>query len=121
VSTAEFDDRVPPLHSLKYAATLQHDLASNSTDPQRNALLLRVETQAGHGGGKPMAKHIADATDKWSFCMAAAGAGWVGPDAGAAAEAAERAAARPSEEEVAARAASAAAAADGGDAIDLLG
>ena len=119
VSTAEFDDRVPPLHSLKYAATLQHDLASNSTDPQRNALLLRVETQAGHGGGKPMAKHIADATDKWSFCMAAAGAGWVGPAASAAAEAAERAAARPSEEEVAARAA--AAAAVGGDVVDLLG
>ena len=98
-------------------------MASNATDsPQRNALLLRVETQAGHGGGKPMAKHIADATDKWSFCMAAAGAGWVGPDASAAAEAAERAAARPSEEEVAARAhAAAAAAAVGGAMIDLLG
>ena len=54
-------------------------MASNATDsPQRNALLLRVETQAGHGGGKPMAKHIADATDKWSFCMAAAGAGSAG-------------------------------------------
>jgi len=117
VSTAEFDDRVPPLHSLKYAATLQHDLAGDASDPQRNALLLRVETQAGHGGGKPMAKHIADSTDKWSFCMAASEAPWVGPDAAKAAEAAA-AYAGTAEEDVVARAA---AAAVGDDGINLFG
>ena len=114
VSTAEFDDRVPPLHSLKYAATLQHDLASSPDAPQRNALLLRVETQAGHGSGKPMSKHIADAADKWSFCMSAVGAKWTGADPAALA-----ATAAPQREEDAV--AQAAAAVVGADGISLLG
>jgi prolyl oligopeptidase len=76
VSTAEFDDRVPPLHSLKYAATLQSTLAGSTTSPQRNALALRVETQAGHGGGKPISKYISDSADKWSFCMTATASPW---------------------------------------------
>jgi prolyl oligopeptidase len=114
VSTAEFDDRVPPLHSLKYAATLQHDLASSPDAPQRNALLLRVETQAGHGSGKPMSKHIADAADKWSFCMSAVGAKWTGADPASLA-----ATAAPQREEDAV--AQAAAAVVGADGISLLG
>lgn len=112
VSTAEFDDRVPPLHSLKYAATLQHNLASSASSPQRNALLLRVETQAGHGGGKPMGKHIADAADKWSFCMGAVSAAWTGPEPTGGSVTPLR------EEDAAQRAAAAAVGADG---ISLLG
>ena len=76
VSTAEFDDRVPPLHSLKYAAALQSTLAGRPDSPQRNALALRVETRAGHGGGKPISKYIHDSADKWSFCMTATSSAW---------------------------------------------
>ena len=42
-----------PLHSYKFLATLQHTLAGYAGSPQRNPLLLRVDTNAGHGGGAP--------------------------------------------------------------------
>lgn len=41
-----------PLHSYKFAATLQHVLAGYPDSPQRNPLLLRVDHNAGHGGGE---------------------------------------------------------------------
>ena len=82
VSTAEFDDRVPPLHSLKYVAALQSTLAGHADSPQRNALALRVETRAGHGGGKPISKYIADSADKWSFCMTATASKWAPKESG---------------------------------------
>jgi prolyl oligopeptidase len=60
--TSDHDDRVVPLHSYKFAAELQHWNKDNA-----RPLLLRVETKAGHGAGKPTKKRIEEATDKFSF------------------------------------------------------
>ncbi|HVF55155.1 MAG TPA: prolyl oligopeptidase family serine peptidase [Pyrinomonadaceae bacterium] len=61
ITTAESDSRVDPLHARKFAARLQ---AANAS---KNPVLLRIETEAGHGAGKPHAKHLEEATDVWSF------------------------------------------------------
>ncbi|MEX1287161.1 MAG: prolyl oligopeptidase family serine peptidase [Acidimicrobiia bacterium] len=63
VLTAETDDRVVPMHSLKFAATLQHAAGGTSERP----LLVRVETRAGHGLGKPTSKLIDEAADAYGF------------------------------------------------------
>lgn len=63
VTTADHDDRVVPAHSFKFAATLQAAHAGP------NPVLIRVETQAGHGAGKPTSKLIDEAADVWSFTM----------------------------------------------------
>lgn len=65
VLTADRDDRVPPLHSFKYAARLQQVQAG------KNPCLLRVESSAGHGFGTPLSKLIAAETDKLTFLSAA--------------------------------------------------
>jgi prolyl oligopeptidase len=63
ITTADHDDRVVPAHSFKYAATLQaHNDGTNPT-------LIRIETKAGHGAGKPTSKQIEEAADMWSFVM----------------------------------------------------
>jgi prolyl oligopeptidase len=61
ITTADHDDRVVPAHSFKFAATLQ---AAHVGD---TPTLIRIETKAGHGAGKPTAKIIEEAADKWAF------------------------------------------------------
>ena len=61
VTTADHDDRVVPAHSFKFAAALQ--AAQAGPDP----VLIRIETRAGHGGGKPTTKRIEEATDRLAF------------------------------------------------------
>lgn len=63
--TADHDDRVSSLHSLKFAATLQHIVRDNQF--QKNPILLRVYVNTGHGGGKPTSKIIEEDTDIMSF------------------------------------------------------
>lgn len=61
ITTADTDDRVVPMHAKKFAAALQ------TADPGTNPLLIRIETKAGHGLGKPTAKVIEEAGDVYSF------------------------------------------------------
>lgn len=61
VTTADTDDRVVPGHSFKYTAALQHAEAGDRPH------LIRIETRAGHGSGKPTDKVIAEAADKYAF------------------------------------------------------
>lgn len=63
VTTADHDDRVVPAHSFKFASRLQEYNAGT------NPMLIRIETNAGHGAGKPTSKVIDEATDIWSFVM----------------------------------------------------
>ncbi|MCB9760295.1 MAG: S9 family peptidase [Alphaproteobacteria bacterium] len=65
ITTGDHDDRVVPGHSFKFAATLQ--AAQAGPEP----VLIRVETQAGHGAGKPTAKLIEEWTDSWTFLVRA--------------------------------------------------
>ena len=65
VLTAESDDRVVPMHSLKFAAEVQRAAGGRSEQP----LLLRVETRAGHGLGKPTSKLIDEAADIFGFLL----------------------------------------------------
>ena len=65
VLTAETDDRVVPMHSLKFIAELQHAAGGHSDRP----LLVRVETRAGHGLGKPTSKLIDEAADIFGFLL----------------------------------------------------
>jgi len=67
LTTAASDTRVDPLHARKMAARLQ--AATSSNQP----ILLRLETQAGHGAGKPLDKVIAQLVDEWSFLFSALG------------------------------------------------
>jgi prolyl oligopeptidase len=61
ITTADHDDRVVPAHSFKFAAALQQ--AQGGEAP----VLIRIDTKAGHGAGKPTAKVIEEAADKWAF------------------------------------------------------
>ncbi len=61
ITTADTDDRVVPGHSFKFAARLQAAQAGS------NPTLIRIETKAGHGSGKPTAKIIEEAADQWAF------------------------------------------------------
>jgi len=61
IATADHDDRVVPGHSFKFAATMQADQAGTAP------VLIRVETKAGHGAGKPISKIIEETADEWAF------------------------------------------------------
>jgi prolyl oligopeptidase len=63
ITTADHDDRVVPAHSFKFAAALQWANAGP------NPTLIRIETRAGHGGGKPVSKKIEEATDELAFLL----------------------------------------------------
>ncbi len=65
ITTADHDDRVVPGHSFKYAAALQ--AAQGGPAP----ILIRIETKAGHGAGKPTSKQIEEATDRFAFLVRA--------------------------------------------------
>ena len=65
ITTAERDDRVVPWHSFKFAAAMQQ--AQGCPNP----ILLRVETRAGHGAGKPVWMQIEDYADQWAFLVSA--------------------------------------------------
>ncbi|NOT60472.1 MAG: S9 family peptidase [Acidobacteria bacterium] len=63
ITTADHDDRVVPAHSFKFAATLQAAQAGEAPT------LIRIETKAGHGAGKPTAKVIEEIADEWGFLV----------------------------------------------------
>ena len=67
LTTGDHDDRVFPAHSLKFAAALQAAQAGEAP------ALIRLETRAGHGGGKPTSKQIAESADVWAFVAHALG------------------------------------------------
>ncbi|MGB6640310.1 MAG: prolyl oligopeptidase family serine peptidase [Thermoanaerobaculia bacterium] len=63
ITTADHDDRVVPWHSFKFAAALQHAQSCDSP------VLIRVETRAGHGAGKPTWMQIEDVANQWAFLV----------------------------------------------------
>ena len=63
VTTADHDDRVVPAHSFKFAARLQECQAG------QNPVLIRIETRAGHGAGKPTTKQIEQSADELAFLV----------------------------------------------------
>ena len=63
VTTADHDDRVVPAHSFKFAATLQE--CNDGTNPT----IIRIDSKAGHGAGKPMAKVLEEQADIYGFIM----------------------------------------------------
>ena len=63
ITTADHDDRVVPAHSFKYAARLQEMQSCPSP------VLIRIETKAGHGAGKPTSKQIEERADLWAFLV----------------------------------------------------
>jgi prolyl oligopeptidase len=63
IITADHDDRVVPAHSFKFAAALQAAHAGEKP------VLIRIETKAGHGAGKPTSKIIEEIADEWAFLV----------------------------------------------------
>jgi prolyl oligopeptidase len=67
ITTSDHDDRVAPAHSFKFAAALQ--AAQGGPAP----VLIRIETKAGHGAGKPTTKIIEERADAYAFLVRALG------------------------------------------------
>ncbi len=63
VTTADHDDRVVPAHSFKFAAALQEAQAGDAPT------LIRIDSKAGHGGGKPLSKQMEETADIYGFIM----------------------------------------------------
>ncbi|KAA8528795.1 hypothetical protein F0562_036150 [Nyssa sinensis] len=76
--TADHDDRVVPLHSLKLLATMQYVLSTSlEQSPQTNPIIGRIECKAGHGAGRPTQKLIDEAADRYSFMAKMLGVSWI--------------------------------------------
>ncbi|KAJ0969808.1 hypothetical protein J5N97_022685 [Dioscorea zingiberensis] len=77
--TADHDDRVVPLHSLKLLATMQYVLCTSiNNSPQTNPIIARIDRKAGHGAGRPTQKMIDETADRYSFLAKMMGASWIG-------------------------------------------
>jgi prolyl oligopeptidase len=63
ITTGDHDDRVVPSHSFKFASAMQ------AAQGCANPILIRIETRAGHGAGKPTTKLIDEVADKWAFLV----------------------------------------------------
>ena len=63
ITTADHDDRVVPAHSFKFAAKLQESQAGSAP------ILIRIDSKAGHGGGKPLSKQMEETADIYGFIM----------------------------------------------------
>ncbi|WOL10771.1 prolyl endopeptidase-like [Canna indica] len=75
--TADHDDRVVPLHSLKLLATLHYVLCTSiENSPQTNPIIARIDRKAGHGAGRPTQKMIDEAADRYSFMAKVLGVSW---------------------------------------------
>uniref|UniRef100_A0A0E0FF36 prolyl oligopeptidase n=2 Tax=Oryza nivara TaxID=4536 RepID=A0A0E0FF36_ORYNI len=75
--TADHDDRVVPLHSLKLLATLQYVLCTSIEDtPQVNPIIGRIDVKSGHGAGRPTKKMIDEVADRYSFMANMLDASW---------------------------------------------
>ncbi|KMS95438.1 hypothetical protein BVRB_008170 [Beta vulgaris subsp. vulgaris] len=75
--TADHDDRVVPLHSLKLLATMQYTLCTSlAKSPQITPIIGRIECKAGHGCGRPIQKEIDEAADRYSFMAKMVDAAW---------------------------------------------
>ncbi|KAI3696039.1 hypothetical protein L1987_79048 [Smallanthus sonchifolius] len=76
--TADHDDRVVPLHTLKLLATMQHELCTSvKNSPQINPIVGRISTKSGHGCGSSTQIIIDKAVDCYSFMAHALGASWI--------------------------------------------
>ncbi|XP_058098413.1 uncharacterized protein LOC131243234 [Magnolia sinica] len=76
--TADHDDRVVPLHSLKLLATMQYVLCTSlESSPQTNPIVARIDRNAGHGAGRPTQKLIDEAADRYSFMAKMLGISWM--------------------------------------------
>jgi len=67
ITTGDHDDRVFPAHSFKFTAAMQH------ANPHGRPILLRIESRAGHGQGKPTSKQIEETADIYAFIRHAMG------------------------------------------------
>jgi len=73
ITTGDHDDRVVPAHSFKFAAEMQSKQIGD------NPILIRIETMAGHGEGKPLSKIIEEFADKWAFTFVNLGMTYTNP------------------------------------------